>query len=249
MGSQPAARWDTRARADDREVEFKLARQRKSGIKAMHPPPDIVVQAASLLLALALLFALLCFPKRALANLRRRGRSALQAKRHFIAGAQLLDRARSSPNPTTRLSLAKSAAAEADLALALDPRDAAAHILKSLALHLIGHKTSALRSLDAALSPPASKSLLDAERADALIKRAELQIEINRRRRIDAAVSDLVEALRLCVGKNSKAYCLLGSCYETKGMKEEARKAYESAVGIDAASSEARDGLKRLASD
>ncbi|XP_058069375.1 uncharacterized protein LOC131218693 [Magnolia sinica] len=214
----------------------------------MPPPPDFIIQAALLLLAVIFLFVLQTVPKRVFANLRRRGRSTLQAKRHFVAGAQLLARARSSPNPTTSFSLAKSASAEADLALSFDPKDAAAHILKSLALHLMGHKSSALRSLDTALSPPSSKSLSDAERADALVKRAELQIEVNRRRRTDAAVSDLVEAIGLTSG-NLKAYCLLGSCYEHKGMKEEAREAYESAVRIDETSTLACDGLKRLASD
>lgn len=205
---------------------------------------DVVVQAGVLLLTLALFYFLQSVPKRTLAALRSRSRPAALAKRHFVAGAQLLSRARSSDRRSSLL-LARSAAAEADKALALDPRDAAAHILRALALDLLGHRAAALRSFDAALSPPAVRSLSGRERGDALFKRAELLIQVNRRRRVDAAADDLVEAVRFSP-ENVKAWCLLGSCYEEKGMKEDARGAYEAATKLDDACEAAKDGLKRL---
>uniref|UniRef100_A0A5B7BKL5 Uncharacterized protein n=1 Tax=Davidia involucrata TaxID=16924 RepID=A0A5B7BKL5_DAVIN len=193
---------------------------------------DVLLQVAILLLTLGILFAMHNFPKKALTKLRSKGRNTAQAHRHFVQGAQLLARARSTRNRTTSINLAKDAAGEAEKALSLQPKDAAAHILKALALDLMGHKSSALRSLDAALSPPAVKSLSDRERGDALFKRAELHVAVNRRRRVDLAVSDLVEAVRLS-SDNAKAYCLLGQCYEMKGMKEEARKAFEEANRVE----------------
>ncbi|XP_043713199.1 small glutamine-rich tetratricopeptide repeat-containing protein 2 [Telopea speciosissima] len=187
------------------------------------------------------------FPRQALAKLRLRNRGNVQAKRHFVQGAQLLTRARSARNKSTCVSLAKEAVDEADKALLLDPKDSAAHILKALALDLQGHKSSALRSLDIALSPPAVKTLSDRERGDALFKRAELQVAVNRRRRVDSALSDLVEAVKLSP-ENSKAFCLLGQCYEEKEMMEEAKQAYEKAIRFQPSSSIAREGLDRLAS-
>ncbi|XAR58160.1 hypothetical protein NMG60_11026563 [Bertholletia excelsa] len=206
---------------------------------------DVLLQLAIVLLGLCMFFMVHNFPKKALTNLRTRGRSSAQANRHFFYGAQILARARSARNRTTSVNLAKEAAGEADKALSLEPRDAAAHILKALALDLMGHKSSALRSLDTALSPPAVKSLSDKEHGDALFKRAELQVALNRRRRVDSAVADLVESVRLSPD-NAKAYCLLGQCHAMKGMKDEARKAFERAIGLDPGSVAARDGLDRL---
>ncbi|OUZ99744.1 Tetratricopeptide repeat-containing domain [Macleaya cordata] len=208
---------------------------------------DILIQVLLLLLGLGMVFAMHSFPKKLISNMRLRGRGSVQAKRHFVLGAQLLARARSAPNRTTALNLAKDANNEADKALSFDPKDAAAHILKALAQDLQGHKTSALKSLDAALSPPAVKSLSDRERGDALFKRAELQISVNRRRRVDSAISDLIESVKLSQ-ENSKAYCLLGQCYEQKEMKEEARRAYEGARNVEPNSVAAREGLDRLGS-
>ncbi|THF94554.1 anaphase-promoting complex subunit CDC27 [Camellia sinensis] len=207
---------------------------------------DAMLQLTMLLLTLALFFGMLNFPKKALTKLRSRGRTTALSNRHFVQGAQLLARARSARNRTTSINLAKDAVFEADKALSLDPKDAASLILKALALDLMGHKSSALRSLDAALSPPAVKSLSEREKGDALFKRAELHVAVNKRRRLDSAVEDLVAAVRLS-SDNAKAYCLLGQCYEMKGMSDEARKAFDQALRVDPGSPAARQGLDRLA--
>lgn len=79
------------------------------------------------------------------------------------------------------------------------------------------------------------------------MKRAELQLAVNRRRRVDSALSDLVEAVALSKD-NVKAFCLLGQCYEQKALKDEAVKAFQVALELDPGSAFAREGLGRLGS-
>ncbi|KAL8167362.1 hypothetical protein V2J09_008861 [Rumex salicifolius] len=208
---------------------------------------EVGIQIAFLLLTIGIFVSLYRLPKKALSKIRSSNRASLQSNRHFVQGAQFLSRARAARSPSSAHSLAKSALSEADNALSLNPRDPAAHILRALAQDLLGHKTSALKSLDTALSPPASKSLSGRERGDALVKRAELQLAVNRRRRVDSAVSDLVEAVSLSKD-NLKAFCLLGQCYEDKGMKEDAVKAFQEALNLDSESAFARQALGRLSS-
>ncbi|KAK1315583.1 hypothetical protein QJS10_CPA05g01505 [Acorus calamus] len=135
----------------------------------------------------------------------------------------------------------------ADKALLIDPKDAASHILKALPLDLLGRKIPAIRSLDAALSPAAARSLSERERGDALFKRAELRLVIagRRKRRVEEAAADLEEAVRLSP-ENVGAWCLLGECLEEKGLREEARAAYEAAVRVDPVSVKAKEGLDRF---
>lgn len=208
--------------------------------------PEIVLQLALLSLALAMFFAIHQFPKHALNKHRTKNRAALLANRHFIQGSNLLARARSTTHRPQSLAHAKSALIEADKAIALSPKDPAPHVLKALAQELIGHTTSALRSLDLALSTPRVRSLSERERGDALVKRAELKLATNRRRQVDSAMEDLEEAGRLSEDNNATAFCLLGECYERKGMRAEAREAFEKALTIEPESIAARQGLERM---
>lgn len=186
-------------------------------------------------------------PQKYFSKLRLRNRADMQSKRHFVQGAQLLSQAKSAAakDRSKSTSLAKSAEAQADLAIALDPKDAAAHILKALVLDLQGFKTSALDSIDVALSPLAVKSLSEPEIADALFKRAQLRLAA---KQVDSVIEDLSQSVRL-KGDNVKAFCLLGDCYEKKGLKEEARKAYQEAQKVQPNFAPAREALDRLNSE
>lgn len=208
---------------------------------------DIVLQIVMALIMAISFFFMNDIPKKLVAKLRLRNRADIEAKRHFVHGAQLLSRARSSKSRSTAFSLAKQALTEADRAITLDPNDAAAYLLKGLALDLQGFRTSALDSLDTALSPMAAKSLSGSERGDALLKRAELRIKMgtSQRGRVDSALEDLEESVKLNP-KNARAFCVLGEFYEGKKMKEEAMKAYEEALELDPQLRAAQNALDRV---
>ncbi|XP_010523303.1 PREDICTED: uncharacterized protein LOC104801678 [Tarenaya hassleriana] len=218
---------------------------------------QMMVQVAILLLTLAMFWAVTYLPKRTLANFRTKHRATVQTQRQLIQASRLLARARTTTNRSHSLSLAKSALAEADDAISLSPDDAAAHIVRALALDLLGHRTSALKSFDSALTYPRVKSLSDGERADALVKRAEMKLAVNRRRRIGSAIEDLEEAVKLADaaagdggrGDNTaRMHCVLGECYEFMGLKEKAHWAYDKALKAQPSSAAARDGLNRSGS-
>lgn len=95
-----------------------------------------------------------------------------------------------------------------------------------------------------ALSPLAVKSLDDGERGDALLKRAQLKIASSQ---VDSAVDDLTRSVKLN-GKNVKAWCLLGECYEGKKMRDEAKQAYEKALELEPELAVVRESLNRLVS-
>ncbi|KAI4337586.1 hypothetical protein L6164_015983 [Bauhinia variegata] len=206
---------------------------------------DILLQIGLILLMVVMFLFMHDIPKKLYAKLRLRNRADIQAKRHFVQGAQLLARARSSKTRSNANSLAKEAEAEAEKAIALDRKDAAAYLLKALTLDLQGFRTSALDSLDVAVSPLAVKSLTDKERGDAFFKRAELKMAMNPRSQVDSALADLTEALKLS-SDNAKAHCLLGECYEVKKMIVEAKKAYEDALKVEPHLDAAREALNRL---
>ncbi|XP_068314958.1 uncharacterized protein [Pyrus communis] len=209
--------------------------------------PEVVLRVCLLILTLAVFFAIHKLSRNALTKLRTNNRANLQSTRHFIHGSQLLYRARSTPHKAQSQAHAKNALMEAQKALSLSPRDPGPHILKALSLDLLGHKTSAPKSLDAALSTPCVKTLSEKERGDALVKRAELKLGLNRRRRVDSAVEDLVHAVRLGRAEgDATAFCLLGQCYEWKRMRKETREEFERALRVNPGSDLACQGLDRL---
>ncbi|KAJ9170436.1 hypothetical protein P3X46_018543 [Hevea brasiliensis] len=206
---------------------------------------DAAIQVLILIFAVAMFIAIQYFPKQALTKLRTKNRASLQSNRHFIQGTHFLAKAKSTSHKSQSLSLAKNALLEAETAISLSPRDPAPLLLKALALDLMGHKGSALKALESALSSPRVKSLEGRERGDALIKRAELKMAVNRRRRVDSAIDDLKEGVKLS-GEGERALCLLGQCYEWKGMREDAKWAFGEALKVQPGSVEARNGLDRL---
>lgn len=208
---------------------------------------DLLLQAAIILVTVFMFLYTQNLPQKFFSKLRFRNQSSLESKRHFIKGAQFLSQAQSAKDRSSISSLAKSAEIEADLAIALDSKDPAAHILKSLALELRGFKTSALDSLDAALSPALAKLLTGDERGDALYKRAELKLSVGRRREVDSAIEDLVESVKL-KGDNVKAFCLLGECYKKKGMNDEAKMAFQDALNVRPNYSVALEALQQFSS-
>lgn len=209
---------------------------------------DLLLQAGLILLGVFMFLAMHNIPQKFLSKLRYRNRADLQAKRHFVLGAQLIAQARSPSNSrSTATSLAKQAEDEANKAISLDPKDAASHILKALSLDLQGFRTSALESINVALSPLAVKSLSASEKGDALFKRAELAMGMNRRGRVEPAIQDLTEAVKLNKD-NAKAFCLLGECYEANKMIEEAKEAYEEALRLQPELASAKEKLGLLRS-
>lgn len=206
---------------------------------------DLLLQALSIIVVIVMFLFMYKIPQKYIAKYRSRSSntSNIQARRHFIAGAQHLSKSRSSRDN----SAAKLAVEEAEKAITLDPSDAASHILKALALEMLGFKTSAIESIDVALSPLAVKSLADDERGDALYKRAELRLGVSGEERVEEVVRDLVESVKL-KRENVKAFVLLGECYEKKEMKEKAVEAYENAIRVDSDHKVAKEALKRLGS-
>jgi len=209
---------------------------------------DLILQAAMILFAIFMFLYMLNIPQKLYSKFRYRDRTAFKSKRHFVRGAQFFSQARSAKDRAAAVAFAGAAVEEADRAIALDPKDAAAHILKALALDLQGFKTSALDSLDVALSPLAAKSLSDPERGDALLKRAEVKLAMDRDGdRVDSALADLIESVKL-KGDNAMSFCMLGECYEKKKMEDEAKQAYENAIRVEPNSKKAQDALARLGS-
>ncbi|CAH9091873.1 unnamed protein product [Cuscuta europaea] len=113
-------------------------------------------------------------------------------------------------------------------------------------LEVQGFKTSAIGTMDVALSPLAAKSLSESERAEALHKRATLRIATSLDGEFNSAIADLVDSVWL-KGDDVKARCLLGECYEKKELKVEAQKCYEDALKVQPDYSPALVALSRLA--
>uniref|UniRef100_A0A1J3I3W6 Uncharacterized protein n=2 Tax=Noccaea caerulescens TaxID=107243 RepID=A0A1J3I3W6_NOCCA len=204
---------------------------------------ETIVQGAILLLTFVMFWAIKHLSQQGLTKFRAKHRATLQSQRQLIQATRLLARARSSTKKSQSQSLAKTALTEADDVIAISPDDAAGHIVRALALDLLGHHTAALKSFDTALTYPRLKSLSVGERADALVKRAEMKLAVNRRRRIDSAIEDLEEAMKLAAGTDTaRILRLLGECYEFTGLKEKAQWALNEASKIQQSSATARDG-------
>ncbi|KAI3776634.1 hypothetical protein L1987_46420 [Smallanthus sonchifolius] len=207
---------------------------------------DLATISVIILIAILVLLLMKKIPQNLFTKFRYRNLPCYDAKHHFVIGAQLLAKSRTTKDRPLAVKLAKSAAEEADKSIALDPNDATSHVLRALALDAQGYSTSALEALDVALSPLTAKSLSDAERGEALFKRAEIKKGSNKDR-LDSAFEDLVESVKL-YGDNATAFRYLGECYEKKEMRDEAVEAYERAVRIDPECVAARDALNRLGS-
>ncbi|RDX91884.1 hypothetical protein CR513_26059, partial [Mucuna pruriens] len=204
---------------------------------------EAMLQLGILILTLSLFFVMHNIRSQT-TQLRNRNRNKNQQhepNRHLAQASRHLARARSISH---RAQHAKSALVEIDQALSIWPRDPRAHILRAQALQFMNHRAAAIKSFDAALSLPAAKSLSTAERANALVRRAEMKVAVNRRRRVDSAIEDLVDAVGISGGQGSEleALCLLGKCYEWKGMKDEAKDAFQKVLEVEPDSVEARSG-------
>ncbi|XP_031287629.1 uncharacterized protein LOC116146366 [Pistacia vera] len=186
---------------------------------------EIMVQVALLILSLLIIYYIYHFSKQNLPKLPTQTRTTFQIDRHLAEATRLLNRAKSTPDKSKSQTAAKHALTEAQMAISLNPRDPKPHILKANILEFMGHQRSALSLLDSALRQPRVKALAARERGELLVKRAELKLSVNKRRRVDSAVEDLKEAVKLSEGGcDYKIYYLLSECYEFKGLREEAKK-------------------------
>ncbi|KAM7274947.1 hypothetical protein ACFE04_016813 [Oxalis oulophora] len=210
----------------------------------------ILLQAAILILTLAILYSLIHRPK--FIKHRTKTKTTVQSTRHLNQAANFLSRAKSRDRKDKTLT--KSALHEADQAISISPRDPKPLIVKAMALEIVGRESSALRSLDLALAVPRVKALAEKERGEALVKRAELKMKVNLKRRVDSAIEDLEEGIRVLSRQEKKfdsvglglGLCLLGECYEYKGVKEKAQWAFEEALKIEPDCLKASQGLDRL---
>lgn len=145
-------------------------------------------------------------------------------------------------------SLAGSAITEADLAIELNPHDAATLIVKSLALKQLKKPVAALKVLNTALSKEFAKSLSKEERSDTLVQRAELTLEQMNGTRDDGiqdVLKDLQEAISLHPA-NPRTHFMLGSCCERLGYIEDALVAYQQALTVSPNFSDAQAAMQRL---
>lgn len=203
---------------------------------------ETIIQGAILVLTFIMFWAIKYISQQGLTKFRTKHRATLQTQRQLIQASRLLARARTTTKKSQSQTLAKTALTEADNVISISPDDAAGHIVRALALDLLGHHTSALKSFDMALTYPRLKSLSVGERADALVKRAEMKLAVNRRRRIDSAIEDLEESVKLAAGTDTaRIFRLLGECYESKGLKEKAHWAFNEALKVQPSSARARE--------
>jgi tetratricopeptide (TPR) repeat protein len=145
-------------------------------------------------------------------------------------------------------SLATTAITEADLAIDMNPNDAATLIVKSLALKQLKKPAAALKVLNKALSNECSGSLSKEERADTLLQRAELTLEQmkgSRDNRIQGVFKDLQESISL-QPSNPQAHFMVGTCCEKTGDIQDATVAYQQALVVMPTFTSAQAALDRL---
>ncbi|KAJ7518646.1 hypothetical protein O6H91_20G002000 [Diphasiastrum complanatum] len=180
---------------------------------------ELPVMVMMFLLGLGMIWAMQGLTKTFIKFSRSRKSSRSQAHKHFIQGAQLLAASRLPRNKAAKgRAMAHKAVAEADQAIALDPNDAASHILKGLALEQLGNTSAALRSLSVALSPPVCLGLSPVEKADALVRRAGLQLATFKGKKGAKAALEDLQASKSLNFDNPKAQSLLDTCYQRLGM-------------------------------
>ncbi|KAM1143091.1 hypothetical protein ACFX2B_031656 [Malus domestica] len=85
----------------------------------------------------------------------------------------------------------------------------------------LGFKTSTLDAIDITLSPLYRKSLTKEDRGDALVKRAEIKLSMNRKARVDSVIEDLNSGC----GAESREWRFVR--YESKKMTKKARNTPE----------------------
>lgn len=184
-------------------------------------------------------------------HLKRRRAHLTQARRHFVKAAMFLNRSRGKKvSASEGRSYAGMAIVETDLAIELNPNDAATLIIKGLALKQLKKPAAALKVLNTALSKECAKSLSKQERADTLLQRAELTLEQfkgNRDERIQEVLIDVQESINL-QPSNSTAHFMLGTACERFGDVEDALVAYQQALVVNPSYPEAQAALRRLES-
>ncbi|KAL2653808.1 hypothetical protein R1flu_021936 [Riccia fluitans] len=158
-----------------------------------------------------------------------------------MRAATLMEEARKASEGEAR-SLVGTAMNEADIAIELDPEDAALHLVKSLALEKLGKPAAAVKVLDMALSPKLTRSLSKIERADTLAKRAELLL--SQGGGVLEALVDLQESMKLG-SRNPRSYLMLGTCYEKTGNNDKAVEAFRQCLLFDPSCPEAKAGIDR----
>ncbi|KAL2652270.1 hypothetical protein R1flu_020398 [Riccia fluitans] len=176
---------------------------------------------------------------------RRRLERTSQSRQHFVKAATLFNDAQKVKVQSEAQSLAEQAIVEVDAAIRLDKHDPSFHILKSLALEIVGNSKGAVKELDRALAEP--KDLTIRERSGTMVKKAELLLSHpeDGENQLHEAVEDLQRCVKL-TPKNARAQFLLGQAYEKEGDIFKAIGAFNEAATLDPKSPDAKVALERL---
>ncbi|KAL3699569.1 hypothetical protein R1sor_017591 [Riccia sorocarpa] len=176
---------------------------------------------------------------------RRRLERTSQSRQHFVKAATLFNEAQKTKDQNEAESLAEQAIVEVDDAIRLDKDDPSFHILKSLALEIVGNSKGAVKELDRALKSP--RTLTVPERSVTMVKKAELLLSQpeDGENQIQEAVADLRRSVEL-TPRNVRAKLLLGKAYEKDGNIPKAIETFNAAATLDPNSPDAKEALERL---